>query len=283
MKKRRRKKDWLLILIFLAGFSVLLYPTISNFYNSFHESKAIAAYESSIGNYTKEDFTNVFDTAEAYNTTLAGQNTQSFENGEPVSEEYSSQLAISQDGMMGYITIPKLSVQMPIYHGSAEAVLAVGAGHLEGSSLPIGGIGTHAVLTGHRGLPSAKLFTDIDRLTNGDTFTIHVLNETLTYQIDNIAVVDPDELDLLKIDPAKDYCTLITCTPYGINTQRLLVRGVRIENAEELEHVSADAVRVDPLLTALAAAAPVVIVLLIAGIVHYRKQKKGQETENEKN
>lgn len=275
--RKRRKGDLVLILVFLAGLSVLLYPTVSNYYNSFHETRAIAAYETGIGSYTAEDFSSVLAAAEAYNEKLA-ESAQTFQSGDPVSADYISQLKVADDGMMGYVTIAKLGVQLPVYHGTSDAVLAVGAGHLEGSSLPVGGTGTHAVLMGHRGLPSAKLFTDLDRLEVGDTFTVTVLDETLTYQIDNIAIVDPDELDLLKIDPAQDYCTLVTCTPYGINTQRLLVRGVRTENAAEPVRVSADAVRIDPVLAAPAAAVPILLILLAVLLVQRRhRRKKGQE------
>lgn len=276
--RKGRKTDLILILVFLAGLSVLLYPTVSNFYNSFHETRAIAAYETGLSSYTKEDYSAVLASAEAYNEALANGGTQTFESGEPVSSDYSSQLKVSDDGMMGYVTIAKLGVQLPIYHGTSDAVLAVGAGHLEGSSLPVGGIGTHSVLMGHRGLPSAKLFTDLDQLEVGDTFTVTVLDETLTYQVDNIAIVDPDDLDLLKIDSGEDYCTLVTCTPYGINTQRLLVRGVRTENAAEPVRVGADAVRIDPVLAAPAAAAPILLILLAVLLVRHRHHRaKGQE------
>lgn len=279
--KGKKKTDIILIIIFLVGLSVLLYPTISNYYNSFHESKVIPAYETNLSKMTETDYSDALQKASDYNSTLSA-GTQSFESGEPVDSTYSSLLNLSDDGMMGYITISKLDVELPIYHGTSDSVLAVGAGHLEGSSLPVGGIGTHSVIMGHRGLPSAKLFTDLDQMEIGDTFTITVMNQTLTYQVDNIAIVDPDELDLLKIDPDKDYCTLVTCTPYGINTQRLLVRGVRTENASVLPRITADAVKVDPLISAMFTAVPILAVLAVIMIVHgFRHHRKGARHADE--
>jgi sortase A len=279
--KGKKKTDIILIIIFLVGLSVLLYPTISNYYNSFHESKVIAAYETNLSKMTETDYSGALQKASDYNSTLSA-GTQSFESGEPVDSTYSSLLNLSDDGMMGYITISKLDVELPIYHGTSDSVLAVGAGHLEGSSLPVGGIGTHSVIMGHRGLPSAKLFTDLDQMEIGDTFTITVMNQTLTYQVDNIAIVDPDELDLLKIDPDKDYCTLVTCTPYGINTQRLLVRGVRTENVSVLPRITADAVKVDPLISAMFTAVPILAVLAVIMIVHgFRHHRKGARHADE--
>ena len=279
--KGKKKTDIILIIIFLVGLSVLLYPTISNYYNSFHESKVIPAYETNLSKMTETDYSDALQKASDYNSTLSA-GTQSFESGEPVDSTYSSLLNLSDDGMMGYITISKLDVELSIYHGTSDSVLAVGAGHLEGSSLPVGGIGTHSVIMGHRGLPSAKLFTDLDQMEIGDTFTITVMNQTLTYQVDNIAIVDPDELDLLKIDPDKDYCTLVTCTPYGINTQRLLVRGVRTENASVLPRITADAVKVDPLISAMFTAVPILAVLAVIMIVHgFRHHRKGARHADE--
>lgn len=279
--KGKKKTDIILIIIFLVGLSVLLYPTISNYYNSFHESKVIPAYETNLSKMTETDYSDALQKASDYNSTLSA-GTQSFESGEPVDSTYSSLLNLSDDGMMGYITISKLDVELPIYHGTSDSVLAVGAGHLKGSSLPVGGIGTHSVIMGHRGLPSAKLFTDLDQMEIGDTFTITVMNQTLTYQVDNIAIVDPDELDLLKIDPDKDYCTLVTCTPYGINTQRLLVRGVRTENASVLPRITADAVKVDPLISAMFTAVPILAVLAVIMIVHgFRHHRKGARHADE--
>ena len=178
-------------------------------------------------------------------------------------------------GIMGYIDIDAIGVELPIYHGTSPDVLNVAVGHLEGSSLPIGGEGSHCVLSAHRGLPSARLFTDLDQLQEGDTFTITVLDRLLTYEIDQILIVEPEQVDALAITPGEDYCTLVTCTPYGINTHRLLVRGRRVENAREKAHVyvPADMVQIDPLVVTPAVAAPMLAILLVFLLVRYRKRR----------
>ncbi len=259
MKKHRATV--ILIAVFFVGLSVLLYPTVSNYVNSFRQSRAIAAYEENLSALTKGDYTAYFRAARAYNEGLLGGGA-AFHSGAPQDGTYASLLRVTGDGEMGYVTIQKLGVQLPLYHGTAEANLAVGAGHLEGSSLPIGGVGTHAVITGHRGLPSAKLFTNLDKLDIGDTFTVTVLSQTLTYEVDKISIVLPDDVSLLKIDPDKDYVTLLTCTPYAINTHRLLVRGVRTD-AAAVVRVAADAVQIDPVIVAPVVAAPILLILLV--------------------
>ena len=225
MKKKKKGSNFILILIFLAGLSLLLYPTVSNWWNSLHQSYAIAEYEKLIGGEQGEQYRQLLDQARAYNRRLTG--TFGLTDGQL--EEYNRQLNVSGDGIMGYVEIPCIDCRLPIYHGTDEAVLQVAIGHIEWSSLPVGGPGTHSVISGHRGLPSAELLSHIDRLTVGDAFYIHVLGEKLRYRVDDIAVVLPDDTSRLRLVEGKDYVTLVTCTPYGINSHRLLVRGVRVE------------------------------------------------------
>ena len=188
---------------------------------------------------------------------------------------YDSLLDANGTGMMGYITIPEIRCKLPIYHGVEDSVLQVGIGHIEGSSLPVGGRGTHCVLSGHRGLPSAKLFTDLDKLEKGDIFLLHIYDKVLTYEIDQISIVEPEDYGLLEIEDGKDLCTLLTCTPYGINTHRLLVRGHRVETKASASaiRVTADAIQIEPKLVAPAVAVPILVVLLIWVLLHSRKRK----------
>lgn len=218
-----------LAVVFLVGLGLLLYPTVSNWWNSRRQSQAIVEYTEQTSAMDEAHVAELLEAARQYNAGLAADEGR-FTPTPADTTEYENLLDVSDTGIMGYLEIPKLDVSTPIYHGTDESVLQSGAGHLEGSSLPVGGKGTHAVLSGHRGLPSSKLFTDLDDLEQGDVFMIHVLDRTLTYQVDQIVTVDPYDMDDLAIDPNQDYCTLVTCTPYGINTQRLLVRGHRIPN-----------------------------------------------------
>ena len=222
----------LIALIFLAGLSVLLYPSVSDYVNSLHASRAVASYDKAVENLAEEDYTQEWEMARAYNTYLtqySGLGSAAVAEGKREDDPYESLLNVGGDGIMGVINIPAIDIRLPIYHGTSEGVLQVAIGHYEGSSLPTGGESTHAILTGHRGLPSAKLFTDLDRLEVGDVFYIKVLGEILEYQIDQIETVLPHELDSLSITPGEDYVTLVTCTPYGVNSHRLLIRGTRIE------------------------------------------------------
>ena len=216
-------------MVLAAGISLLLYPSISGWRNGKIQSRTIEEYRESVAGLSEEDDTELFQAAERYNRQLREKGESAFHNPELVSG-YEDALDVSGTGVMGYVTIGKLEIELPIYHGTSPEVLQIAAGHLEGSSLPVGGAGTHSVISAHRGLPSSRLFTDLDQLKKGDTFTITVLNRQLTYQVDQILVVEPDETDALQIEPDRDYCTLMTCTPYGINSHRLLVRGVRMEN-----------------------------------------------------
>ena len=277
MKKNR--STIILILIFLVGLSVMLYPTVSDYVNQKNQSRAVASYSEEVENLSDVDYQAYFDAADDYNRRLA-ETPDAFYRPEEVSG-YTDTLDVSGTGIMGYITISKIGVELPVYHGTSDGVLQVAAGHLEGSSLPVGGAGTHAVISAHRGLPSAKLFTNLDELEVGDTFTITVLDRVLTYEVDQISIVLPTETDLLQPVEGKDYVALMTCTPYGINTHRLLVRGKRIENAENQKHirVTADALRIEPIIVAPALAVPMLLVLLVVmlAVPHLRKRKNQRE------
>ncbi len=277
MKKNR--SNIILILIFLVGLSVMLYPTVSDYINQKNQSRAVASYSEEVENLSDVDYQAYFDAADDYNRRLA-ETPDAFYRPEEVSG-YTDTLDVSGTGIMGYITISKIGVELPVYHGTSDGVLQVAAGHLEGSSLPVGGAGTHAVISAHRGLPSAKLFTNLDELEAGDTFTITVLDRVLTYEVDQISIVLPTETDLLQPVEGKDYVTLMTCTPYGINTHRLLVRGKRIENAENQKHirVTADALRIEPIIVAPALAVPMLLVMLVVmlAVPHLRKRKNQRE------
>ncbi len=264
----------ILVLILIAGLSLLLYPTVSDYWNSLYQSRAIANYTETVANMDREVYEKMLADARAYNEKLWNRANRYFPTEEQ-QREYESLLDVSGTGIMGYIEIPSINCSLPIYHGTSEAVLQIAVGHIESSSLPVGGEGTHCVLSGHRGLPSARLFTDLDRLSEGDIFTIQVLNETLTYEVDQIRIVQPEEINELEMVKDVDYCTLVTCTPYGINTHRLLVRGIRIDNIEEAQtvHVTPDAVLLDSRLTAPAIAIPMLAILLLWLLIHYRKRK----------
>lgn len=272
MKKQNLLSTFILILIFVIGLSVMLYPTVSNYINSQSQSKMITGYNNEVALLNDQDYSQIWEAAQKYNMALISKNTR-FLPTEEESEIYKSDLNIN--GVMGYIEIPKIDVYLPIYHGVSESVLQVGVGHIEGSSLPVGGPGTHSILSGHRGLPTAKLFTDLDKLETGDIFMINVLNETLTYEVSQIQIVEPAEIDSLAIDPQKDLCTLVTCTPYGVNSHRMLVTGTRIENEEDSStttiRIAADAMQIEPLTVAPVLAAPLLLVLLVMLLVKYRK------------
>ncbi|MBR6534516.1 MAG: class C sortase [Clostridia bacterium] len=272
---RRHKTVIFLTLGFLVGVCILLYPAFSNFWNSKVQSRAIMNYESVLDNLKPEDYTAIFEKAHAYNKELY-ETDHPLRDYKQVSGYYDTLRIADNNDMIGYVKIDRIGVELPIYHGTSDKVLNKGVGHLEGSSLPVGGENTHCVMSAHRGLPSSKLFTDLDRIEKGDTFQIVVLDQILTYQVDNIKVIEPNEISDLQIIEGGDYCTLFTCTPYGINTHRLLVRGVRIETVEEkpIIYVSNEAFRIEPLLVTPAVAAPMLLVLLIHLLVKYREPPK---------
>ena len=262
---RKHLTTILLILIFLVGFGLLLYPTFSDWWNTFHQSRAVVSYIGSVTDLDNEEYDEMLEEAREYNARLARTRTEYTLTDEQL-EEYNSVLNVSGTGIMGYVDIPSIKVTLPIYPGTDEAVLQTAVGHIESTSLPVGGANTHCVISGHRGLPSARLFTDIDRLTVGDIFTLNVLDEVLTYEVEQILIVEPYDLSGLQIIPGRDLVTLVTCTPYGINTHRLLVRGHRIETGKVSNvRVMADAIQIDKTTVAVFIAAPVLLALM--GIV----------------
>ena len=264
MKKfiKEQKVNLILCLIILIGIGLLSYPSVADWWNSFHQSRAIASYATAVSQLDSEEFDRMFEEAEEYNRRLAVTGIKwSMTEGEI--QEYNRILDISDSGIMGYIDIPKLRQTLPIYHGTDDKVLQIAIGHLAGTSFPVGGESTHCVVSGHRGLPSARLFTDLDQLVVGDIWTMTILNRTVTYEVDQIRIVEPEDLSELQIAEGKDYCTLLTCTPYGINSHRLLVRGHRIPNLDGDANVTADAMLVDRTLVAIAVAAVMLLVLLI--------------------
>ena len=271
---RSRKVMIYLTIGFLIGVCVLLYPSISNYWNSKTQSRAIVDYEAVLQYLEPEDYTALFQAAYDYNEALYNTAFPLVQYKEVPG--YYEALKIEGTSIIGYINIPKIGVELPIYHGTSDEVLNRGVGHMEGSSLPVGGENTHCVMSAHRGLPSAKLFTDLDRMEMGDTFQIVVLDQLLTYQVDQIKIITPQEFEDLLIVEGMDYCTLVTCTPYGINTHRLLVRGIRIETILEkpVIYVSNDAFRIEPTLVMPAVAAPMVLAFLIHLMVKYREPPK---------
>ncbi len=277
-KNKKKKFDivsFILVLILVAGIGVIAYPTVSDYINSLNQGEAIATYVESVGNLTEDLYEQILADAQAYNTALAAK-TDQWDFTEQDSILYESLLDPGGIGVMGIIEIPSISVSLPIYHGTSEGVLRIGVGHLEGTSLPVGGKGTHAVLSGHRGLTTAKLFTDLDKVEIGDYFYITVLNEKLAYVVDQILVVLPEDVTALAIDPDEDYVTLVTCTPYGINTHRLLVRGHRTELQEDGSTPAAtgEATILQKIQRALIWAVPVLILLVILILLLTRRSKR---------
>ena len=268
----------ILVLGFLVGVSLLLYPAVSDYWNSKTQTRAIVNYESVLEHMEPEDYSAIFQQAYEFNRKLFESEVNPLLYPEMFPEYYET-IKVTDFGMIGYLHIDRIGVELPIYHGTSPEVLSYGVGHLEGSSLPVGGESTHSVMSAHRGLPSAKLFTDLDRMELGDTFRIVVLDQILTYQVDQIKIIEPNEMEDLQIVEGKDYCTLFTCTPYGVNTHRLLVRGIRIETIEEkpIIYVSNDAYRIEPLLVTPAVAAPMLLVFLIHLMVKYREPPKKKE------
>lgn len=257
-----RKSTMILLISFFIGLSVLLYPAVSSYWNSKTQSEAIVDYESMLASYKPEDYSELFAAADAYNQELAKLELP-FINHAKI-PGYWKTLDISGTGMMGYITIKKINQELPVYHGTGDAVLAIAAGHYQGSSLPVGGESTHSVVSAHRGLPTAVLFTHLDRMEIGDTFYFTILDRTITYEVDQIRIVEPQDTSLVEIEEGKDYCTLLTCTPYGINTQRLLVRGHQIDASQKRNiYIANEAYRVDSLIVMPIVALPIITVLMI--------------------
>lgn len=285
------KKNWSTVLVvsaFIVGLGLLVYPTFADYWNSFHQTRAIMTYSDAVSNLSKEDYTKEINKALEYNRVLANDGIN-WNMSDSEKENYNSTLNFTGSGIMGYIVIDKIKVTLPIYHGTNESILQTSIGHLEGTSLPVGAFsydydegmvmdpndGSHCILTGHRGLPSAKLFSELDKLTEGDVFSLNILGETYSYQVDQIRVVEPTDMSELDIVPGMDYCTLVTCTPYGINTHRLLVRGHRTANPQGDLAIIADAVLIDSVYVAPFIAAPIILVLVLIVLFGNRKPKKG--------
>lgn len=262
-----------LLIVFVTGLLIMLYPVISDYWNSFHQSRAISNYSERVSDLSKSEYEKVLKDAQNYNAEMA-EGIKSYKLSDEKKALYESMLNIDNDGMMGYIEIPSINCSLPIYHGTNDTVLQFAIGHIEWSSLPVGGKNTHCVLSGHRGNPSAKLFTNLDKLSEGDLFMIRVLNETLTYEVDQILTVSPQDIAALQIEEGQDYCTLVTCTPYGINTHRLLVRGHRISNTDDdSARISSTAVQIEPLIVAPIVALPILMILIVYTVISDRKKR----------
>ena len=286
-KKSHRVSNTILVLILLAGIAIAAYPAFSDYWNSMHQTRAIQSYAERVAELDNEEYTAVWEAALDYNRRLA-EDPNPWAMEEEEIEDYERQLNVDGTGNMGFISIPKIDVNLPLYHGTSDAVLQSSIGHIDGTSLPAGSVhpdpddfskveyASHSVLSGHRGLPSAKLFSDLDAMEVGDVFYLTVLDQTLTYQVDKISVILPEDSSELSLFPGKDYCTLMTCTPYGINTHRLLVRGVRVENDKELldVRVTADALKVEPLYVVPFIAAPVLLLLILWVVLFPGKKKR---------
>ena len=272
---KKNLSNIILILVFLIGLSLLLYPSVSDYWNSFRQTRAIASYTEAVADINQEEYEAMWGEAQAYNLELPRNNSR-YIMTDAQRKQYQSLLNVSGNGIMGYIEIPSSKCYLPIYHGIDESILQVAIGHIEGTSLPVGGEGSHCGLSGHRGLPSAKLFTNLDKLVEGDVFMIRVLDEVLTYEVDQILIVLPNEMEALEIVEGQDYCTLVTCTPYGVNSHRLLVRGHRIDNLENagIIRVTADALQIDPIIIAPLVAVPILLVLLVVLLVSNGKKHK---------
>ena len=290
---KRNGSTLILFGVFLLGLLIFLYPSIADFWNSFHQTRAIMSYSETVSKMSSEDYEKEISEALNYNAELAKQGINWNMNESDI-DVYNDVLNFTGNGNMGYIKIDKIKVMLPIYHGMSESILQTSIGHIEGTSFPVGAYsydyekgrvtdpsdGSHCVLSGHRGLPSAKLFSDLDKLVEGDTFNLNILGETYTYQVDQIRVVLPTDLSEMQIVEGKDYCTLVTCTPYGINTHRLLVRGHRVDNPQGDVAVVADAMIIDSVYVAPFIAAPIILILILIVLLGNRKPKKGVRNES---
>lgn len=279
MKKKDKLINTIFVLLILAGFCLLLYPTVSDYWNSFHSSQAIQGYVTQVDNIDREKYEQIWNDAVEYNESLLTRKNH-YLLSDKQRETYLSLFNIDVTGIIGYIEIPAINCMLPFYHSTEESVLSTAVGHLEWTSLPTGGESTHCVLSAHRGLPSAKLFTDLDRMTTGDIFMLHVLDKTLTYSVDQILIVEPHEVEALHIQDGEDLCTLVTCTPYGINSHRLLVRGHRVENIDDkIIHVTADAVQIEPVWVATVIAMPILIILFIIAVLPKKSHRKTERSD----
>lgn len=262
----------ILLGMIVVGLGLIAYPSVADWWNSFHQTRAVAAYASVIADMSHEEYDKILNEAAEYNKQIAETGVRWHMSDEEI-QEYNSILDITGTGIMAYIDIPKIHVQLPIYHGTDDTILQIAVGHITGSSLPVGGETSHCIVSGHRGLPSAKLFSDLDELVVGDLWTVNVLDQTLTYEVDQIRVVLPTDLKFLEMEDGKDYCTLVTCTPYGVNTHRLLVRGHRVPNVQGNARVTADALQIEPAYVAPFIGIPIILILIVMLIIATRKKK----------
>lgn len=259
----------LIVLLLIAGLSLLLYPTVSDYWNSFQQTRAIKAYHKAVSNLNEEEYEQILKQAEEYNARIA-QNGIKWKLSDAEYGEYLSMLNVSGNGIMGYIDIGSINVKLPIYHGTEDTILRSATGHIEGSSLPVGGTSAHCVISGQRGLASARLFTDLDQLSEGDVFTMHILNESRSYQVDQIRIVLPEDISNLQVEYGKDYCTLVTGTPYGVNSHRLLVRGKRIDSIENVQIIE-DAKQIKAIYPAGILVGVIVFLLFVGVMLRYRR------------
>ncbi len=273
----------LLFVVMFVGLGLLLYPPLADYYNSFHQSRAIAGYTQSVVEEEGEDYTQYWEEARAYNEALVGRHIVTRLNSAGTKDDgYERMLNVGGTDIMGVIEIPEIAVTLPLYHSTSEMVLQVAVGHLEGTSLPTGDPSVHSAFSAHRGLPSAKLFTNLDQLVLGDLFTLRVLDEVFTYEIDQILIVLPHQVEALEIIEGMNLCSLITCTPYGVNSHRMIVRGHRVENstAAQAARITADAMQIDPLIVTPVVAAPMLLVLLIIMLISTSPKKRRKKAAN---
>ena len=272
---KKRGTTIILLIVLIVGLSLLLYPTFADWWNSMHQSRAVASYVEKVANLDEEQYAELLEAAQEYNQSLLSRHND-YLLTEEQKQIYDQILDVGGLGIMGYIEVPSIGVTLPVYHGTDESVLRVAIGHLEWTSLPVGGESTHCVVSGHRGLPSARLFTDLDKLVVGDIFVFRVLDEVLTYEVDQILIVEPHETQALQIVEGEDLCSLITCTPYGINSHRLIVRGHRVENQKEAVaiRVTADATQIEPIIIAPIMALPMMLLLLIGMLIPRPRRRR---------
>lgn len=267
-------------LVLIAGIGLLAYPTVSDWWNSFHQSRAISSYIETVNELSPEEYARIWNDAVEYNESLL-THIQTFSLDAEQKADYESQLNIEGNGIMGYIEVPIINVKLPIYHGLEESVLQIAIGHMEDTSLPVGGECTHCVVSGHRGLPSATLFTNLDKMEEGDLFMFHTLNETLTYEVDQIRIVEPTDTKDIQIVPGEDLATMVTCTPYGINSHRMLVRGHRVPNVN-VDKMAAEAEQINPIVVAATLGIPIMFVILVIALVVTRKRRPQIELSDKK-
>lgn len=279
-KLKKNLPNIILAIFFIIGLCIFLYPSVSDLVNEWAQDREVSQYESKVSELSYDIYEKMIFEAQEYNKSLVGKNLLS--NNENIENtNYKKILSIENTGVIGYLKIPKINVKLPIYHGTDASILQIGVGHLEGSSFPVPGETVHTVLSGHTGLPSSKLLTDLVELEVGDTFSIVILNQIYTYEVDQILVVEPDQTDALELIDGKQYATILTCTPYGVNSHRLLVRGFLRDNIVNVD-VSSEAVIIDSNIIVPIIAVPLIVILFIV-MINIRKKKRGKEVDGEEN